>query len=173
MDGSSYTQVGRLRREHRLLNQVSSPHVVRSIEILEQGHRLALVLEDIGASALHNLELSGASRLGTFLSIAVHAARGLQALHDQGIVHNDISPNNVIWNSEQAHAQIIDLDIARQLSAHAHSAGNSAMLEGTLAYMSPEQTGRMNRSVDQRSDLYGLGATLYKLHTPSWYKRTQ
>ncbi|MFH1467608.1 MAG: AAA family ATPase [Pseudomonadota bacterium] len=156
-------QVERLRREHRLLSLVESPHVVRALDLVEQGHALGLVLEDVGGVSLRDSEQAGQVDLAAFLSVAVQAARGLAALHDAGIIHRDISPANIVWNRAEDLVQVIDLDIAQRASVHARTRGNPELLEGTLAYISPEQTGRMNRAVDQRTDLYALGATLYEL----------
>ena len=158
-------QVERLRREHRLLTSVDSPHVVKALDLIEEGHGLALVLEDAGALSLREAGLLGQVDLIAFLSVAVQAARGLAAIHGAGIIHRDISPANLVWNRASDLLQVIDLDIAQRANAHARTQGNPGLLEGTLAYLSPEQTGRMNRAVDQRTDLYALGATLYELLT--------
>ncbi|MFH1467609.1 MAG: AAA family ATPase [Pseudomonadota bacterium] len=154
-------QVEQLRREHRLLRSVSSPWVVGAVDLVEQGRGLGLVMEDAGGRALREIGIDTRLDHGQFLALAVQVARGLAALHEAGIIHRDISPANIVWNGERA--QIIDLGIAQRVNAHARTAGNPALLEGTLAYISPEQTGRMNRSVDLRADLYSLGATLYEL----------
>ncbi|MBE9184432.1 AAA family ATPase [Microcoleus sp. LEGE 07076] len=100
-----------------------------------------------------------------FLNIAIQLAKGLVFLHQNKIIHKDIKPANVIINSETNKVKIADFSIASRLNKETPQLKNPDRLEGTLAYMSPEQTGRMNRGVDYRSDFYSLGVTFYELLT--------
>ena len=156
-------EIERIRREHRLLSLVDSPHVVSPLGLEEHGRGLALVLEDVGGEALGLLGVAGNLDLRSFLGLGIQAARGLAAIHRAGVIHKDLSPGNIVWNRQSDRVQVIDLNIAQRLSARSGGGSGPGVLEGTMAYVSPEQTGRMNRSVDTRSDLYSLGATLYEV----------
>lgn len=101
----------------------------------------------------------------TALRLAALAADQLDALHQRGIIHKDIHPNNIIIGSDSQSVTIIDYSVAARLDLRANFVTNSGQMEGSLAYLSPEQTGRMNRVVDYRCDLYSLGAVLYELFT--------
>jgi len=155
----------RLHREHRLLAELSSPHLVRPVGMIADGNAQALVLEDLGARSLDKLEIFGRLSTAEFLGVAAALARGLAHLHEHRIVHRDINPFNVVWNRASGELRIIDLSIAAKLVATSNSIPNAGLMQGTLAYMPPEQTGRTNQAIDARSDLYALGATLYELLT--------
>ncbi len=100
-----------------------------------------------------------------FLAIAIQLAAALAELHKQHIIHKDIKPHNIIINQAKRQVKIIDFSISSQLEKENPTLSHPDLLEGTLAYMSPEQTGRMNRSLDYRTDFYSLGVTFYELLT--------
>lgn len=102
---------------------------------------------------------------GTALRLAAQAAGQLDALHQRGIIHKDLHPHNIIVGPGGHSVTIIDYSMAARLDLRPHFSTNAGQLEGALAYLSPEQTGRMNRTVDYRCDLYSLGAVLYELFT--------
>lgn len=97
-----------------------------------------------------------------FLYIASAAAEALGEIHQHNIIHKDISPFNILVNLQERSVKIIDFGISSNFDLKNHYLGNPERLEGTLAYNSPEQTGRMNRTVDYRTDLYSLGITFYE-----------
>jgi len=103
--------------------------------------------------------------IAQFLNIAIQLAKALEFLHQNQIIHKDIKPANIIINSETMQVKLADFSIASRLNKETPNLKNPDRLEGTLAYMSPEQTGRMNRAVDYRSDFYSLGVTFYELLT--------
>ncbi len=103
--------------------------------------------------------------LQEFLSIAIKTTESLAAIHTANIIHKDINPSNIVYNPETKQLKIIDFGISTRLSRENQTVGNLDRLEGTLAYIAPEQTGRMNRGIDYRSDFYSLGATFYELLT--------
>ena len=156
-------EAGRLQAELRLGQLVQHPAVVRYHELIWDQHRPVLVIEDIGGEALSRQLDAGPLALPRFFEVALALAEGLAAIHQRGIIHRDINPSNVICDGRGV-TKIIDLGIAALL-AHSGEAreGPPQQIEGTLRYISPEQTGRMNRSVDHRTDLYSLGVTLYEL----------
>jgi hypothetical protein len=103
--------------------------------------------------------------IATFLRLAVGLSVGLRALHERGLVHKDIKPTNILVDSASGHAWLMGFGIASHLPRERQVPAPPEFIAGTLAYMAPEQTGRMNRSIDSRSDLYSLGVTLYQMLT--------
>ncbi|MCG8365032.1 MAG: serine/threonine-protein kinase PknK, partial [Pseudanabaenales cyanobacterium] len=103
--------------------------------------------------------------LEQFFPLAIQIARILGEIHAAQIIHKDINPGNIVFNPVTGIVKIIDFSIATQLNRETPVLKSPSVLEGTLAYLSPEQTGRMNRSLDYRSDFYSLGATFYELLT--------
>lgn len=99
------------------------------------------------------------------LKLAVKVVDILGSIHEQNVIHKDIKPSNIIWNRERDIVQVIDFDLAVKLSKERRDFQNSGVLEGSLLYISPEQTGRMNRNIDYRSDYYSLGVVLYEMMT--------
>ncbi len=154
-------EVAELRREHRLLGCISSPRVVSALDLVPHGNGVALVLEDIGACSLVERLRTGAPlSLTEGLTVARDLAAALEAVHAQGIVHRDIKPANVVVHPQTLELRLIDFNTSARLDA---AEPTNAELEGTLAYLSPEQTGRMNRPVDRRADLYSFGVLLFEL----------
>jgi predicted ATPase/GAF domain-containing protein/tRNA A-37 threonylcarbamoyl transferase component Bud32 len=156
----------RLRREFAILNDLRDvPGVVRAYALEKHGRSLALVMEDLGPSSLRDVEAARRVDVGAALCIAVSLAGTLAALHERGVIHKDIKPHNIMIDEAMSSPRLVDFGISARLEREAAEASSPAALEGTLAYMSPEQTGRMNRAVDRRTDLYSLGVTLYELLT--------
>jgi serine/threonine protein kinase len=127
--------------------------------------RLVMVLEDFGGESLTRYLGDQALEVTKFLRLAIQISDILGKIHQRNIMHKDINPSNIIWNPDTAQLKIIDFGISTELSREQPEIRNPNVLEGTLAYMSPEQTGRMNRAMDYRTDLYSLGATYYRLLT--------
>ena len=103
--------------------------------------------------------------VGHFLRLASGIAMALGKLHQRGLVHKDIKPTNILVNSATGEVRLTGFGIASRLSRERQAIEPPEALTGTLAYMAPEQTGRMNRSIDSRSDLYALGVTFYQMLT--------
>ncbi len=159
-------QLARLRHEHEVLAGIDDPHIVKSRGLLQHGHGLALVLEDVGENSLDHVIASGTADLGRRLELAVSLARTVAAVHRHRVIHKDIKPHHFfIRNDAPDTTALIDFGLATSLAQRVQAAAKVTELEGTLAYIAPEQTGRMNRVVDWRSDLYSLGVTLYELFT--------
>src|SRR5215831_15424850 len=102
---------------------------------------------------------------GRFLRLAIPVAAALGKLHQRGLVHKDIKPGNVLMNETTGEARLTGFGIASRFVRERQSPRPPETIAGTLAYMAPEQTGRMNRSIDSRSDLYALGVTFYQMLT--------
>lgn len=150
-----------LRHEHRILSEISIEGVAKTYGLHEQDGRLLLLLEDFGGMSL--AEACKRRRLSTdaFFDVAILLAQAVAHVHQAGIIHKDISPANIVWNTETGRAKLIDFGISARASRdRAPTAPRE--LQGTLAYISPEQTGRTHRHIDSRSDLYSLGCTLYE-----------
>ena len=130
---------------------------------VRHGNRLVLVTEDIGARSLAHHVAAGKLDTSAFLRVAIKTVERLAAIHRANIIHKDINPNNIIWNPDTDELKIIDFNISSVHRREKPTVSSLDVLEGTLAYIAPEQTGRMNRDIDYRSDLYSLGATFYRL----------
>ncbi len=151
--------------EFDILSRLSASGVAHAREIRQAGHAPILVLESIDAPTLR-VALDGKSmRVKDFLGFAQAAVRALGEVHAAGVIHKDLNPDNILFDPATGEVHLIDFDIATELPREQPSIGEVTQVEGTLPYISPEQTGRMNRSLDSRSDLYSLGATFYEALT--------
>ena len=164
-DYPSAIDLARMHHEHAILRSLSLPGVVRTYGLVATDHGPGLMLEDIGEQSVRTIIESGRPALGRFLELAIAMARVIDSIHQQNILHKDIKPEHFVIDAETGACKLIDFGIATRLSREAQPVMTSAPIEGTFAYISPEQTCRMNRAVDQRSDLYSLGVTLYELLT--------
>jgi PAS domain S-box-containing protein len=158
-------QLTALRREYQILASLSIDGVARPLELVTHRDRVALVLEDAGGVPLKTLIANSPLSLPQVLSIGVQLATVLGELHRRGIIHKDVNPNNVLVDAATSRVTLTDFGIASRLTSEQQPPSHPHLLEGTIAYMSPEQTGRMNRDVDYRTDLYSLGVTLYEMLT--------
>ena len=159
-------KLARFRREYELtrrLQQLAGVIQVSNLDTYQQ--TLFMVLEDFGGESLANILNNRQLELPEFLRLTNRLAGIVGHIHQQRIIHKDINPSNIIWNPQTDQLKIIDFGISSELSREQPKFQHPNVLEGTLAYMSPEQTGRMNRVVDYRTDLYSLGVTFYHLLT--------
>jgi PAS domain S-box-containing protein len=156
----------RSEHEYSLREDLDAMWAVRPIAIARHWDRTVLVLEDPGGRPLDQL-LGNALDLTLCLRVGISLATAIGHLHQRGILHKDIKPANVLVNSETGHIWLMGFGIASRLVRERQSPEAPEFVAGTLAYMAPEQTGRMNRSIDSRSDLYSLGVTLYQMVTGS------
>lgn len=163
----SWRALSRLRMEHALLSELQGlPGIPRVEELVSEGRLLGLVLEDLGPTNLGQwIAARGHLDPTTAIAIAIPVAKTLSALHARRIVHKDVKPSNIMIDESTLEPHLIDFGIATRLGRETQEAAIAAGLQGTLAYMAPEQTGRMNRPLDFRSDLYSLGVTLYEMLT--------
>ncbi|MBH8575516.1 AAA family ATPase [Nostocaceae cyanobacterium CENA369] len=155
-----------LKHEYKILSSlIDIAGVINTLALEKHQNGLALVLEDFGAISLKNFIDLHKLSLKEFLIIAIQLAAALASIHELQIIHKDIKPQNIVINATNLTIKLIDFSIASQLSRENQTVSNPNLIEGTLAYMSPEQTGRMNRSVDYRTDFYSLGVTFYQMLT--------
>ncbi|WP_150275737.1 diguanylate cyclase [Paenibacillus tepidiphilus] len=159
--------VMRFKQEYRLLQELSGQldGVIRPVDLQEMGGYYMMVLEDLGGTSLKRILAEDRPDQRTLLRLAIQVIDILGAIHDKHVIHKDIKPSNIIWNRERNKVQIIDFDLAVKLSKERQEFRNSGVLEGSLYYISPEQTGRMSRSIDYRSDYYSYGVMLYEMFT--------
>ena len=153
------------QREYDITHNLHFPGVVQVYAWETHQQRPVLVLEDFGGSSLTELQLAGEIELEQFLQLAISIVESLTQIHSANIIHKDINPSNIVFNPNTRQVKIIDFGISTVLSRETQSFKNPNVLEGTIIYISPEQTGRMNRAIDYRSDFYSLGGTFYKLLT--------
>lgn len=166
LSGSSTARViGRLTHEYDLLVKLGDvPGVVRTRGLEREAGQAVLFLEDL---QLHSLDRTLAAKrrlpVDMALRIGLGIARVLGDIHTAGVMHKDIKPQNILWNERTASATLFDFSIASELAEEAMNSTIPEALEGTLAYMSPEQTGRTARGLDTRTDLYSLGIVLFEV----------
>ncbi|PWC54719.1 AAA family ATPase [Azospirillum sp. TSO22-1] len=157
--------VPHFRREAEIARRLAGPGIVAVDGVEDSPEGLILVMPDSGGVSLDRLLEDGRLGVPETLRIGIAVAAALGRVHAAGMIHKDVTPANIVWNQATGTVELIDFGIAAELARESAAPADVRTLEGTVAYMAPEQTGRMNRSVDWRADFYGLGATLYRLLT--------
>ncbi len=165
-DGDLGAARSALHNEQRILDRLQGlpgcPRLVRYAPTLPE-----LAVADIGGVTLQASGLLGNLDLQGFLAVSRALAHAVAGIHGRGVIHKDLNPANILVRPSDLRVQIIDYDLATTFAEEHPGFDHPSVLPGTPAYLSPEQTGRMNRPVDYRTDLYSLGATLYALATGS------
>ncbi|MFB2919716.1 ATP-binding protein [Aerosakkonema funiforme] len=156
-------KLAQFKREYEITRNLNLPGVVKAYSLESHENHWVMLLEDFGGKSLAQLKLAGKLALIDFLNLAIDIAKILGQIHQKYIIHKDINLSNIILNPIDREVKIIDFGISTALSRENSTFRNPNLLEGTLAYISPEQTGRMNREIDYRSDFYSLGVTFYEL----------
>ena len=160
------TTISRLAHEFALKDYLDGAWAARPLELVHSRGRTLLVLESHSTSAL-DLLLGKPLELGRFLRLASAIAHAVGQLHERGLVHKDIKPANILLDPVTEQVWLTGFGIASRLPRERQAPEPPEFIAGTLAYMAPEQTGRMNRFIDSRSDLYALGVTFYQMLTGS------
>ncbi|MGM3305618.1 trifunctional serine/threonine-protein kinase/ATP-binding protein/sensor histidine kinase [Anabaena sp. WFMT] len=165
---SSFSEIVQFRNQYTIAKNLNFPGIIQtySLEAYQNGY--VLVMEDFGGISLtewRSKEGKKSQSLIQFLQIAISICHTLAFLYRHNIIHKDIKLANILIHPETKQVKLIDFSIASLLPWETQTIISPNLLEGTLAYISPEQTGRMNRGVDYRSDFYSLGVTLYELLT--------
>src|SRR6516164_3010206 len=156
----------KIEHEYSLRDELDSAWAVRPLTLSQQRGQTTLVLEDPGGKTLDQV-LAGPMEATRFLRLAASLATALTGLHKKDLIHKDVKPANVLVNPTTDQVRLMGFGIASRLPRERQAAAPPEFIAGTLSYMAPEQTGRMNRSIDSRSDLYALGVTLYQMLTGS------
>ncbi len=153
------------RHEYEIISSINSKSVIKTYGLAKLENGLAILLEDF--PGINLLEFSDKNRdnIPLLLELFIQTTEGLSAIHKNNIIHKDIKPQNILVNESEKTVRIIDFDISTRTQGENFSGDEVLKLEGTLAYLSPEQTGRMNRSIDYRTDYYSLGATFFEVLT--------
>ncbi|MCX4175789.1 MULTISPECIES: ATP-binding protein [Paraburkholderia] len=160
----SAASLDRLAHEFELKDELDGAWAVRPLELVHEGGGTLLVLEDPGGEPLDRL-LGAPLQLERFLQLAIGIVTVLGQAHQRGLIHKDIKPAHILVNDATGKVRLTGFGIASRLPRERQRPEHPELIAGTLAYMAPEQTGRMNRSIDSRSDLYALGVTLYEMLT--------
>lgn len=159
-------ELARFRREYEITCSLMEIDGIIQVYGLEPyKNSLLMMVEDFGGELLTRLLPDRTLKLSEFLQLAIRITDILGVIHQRHIMHKDINPSNIVWNPETDQLKIIDFGISTELSREQVEIRNPNVLEGTLAYMSPEQAGRMNRAMDYHTDLYSLGITFYEILT--------
>lgn len=158
-------EITRYKLEYEITRGLSLEGVIQAYGLQQYQSTFVIILEDFGGESLTKIIATRRFSLIEFLKLAIQITEILSEIHTANIIHKDINPSNIVLNLETQQLKIIDFGISTARSRETLTLKNPTVLEGTLAYISPEQTGRMNRSVDYRTDFYSLGATFYQLLT--------
>ncbi|BCL34887.1 serine/threonine protein kinase [Nostoc sp. MS1] len=169
-DYPSPQELTRYRQEYKIIRSLTLEGVVKAYSQQDYQRTLVIILEDFGAESLEQFihkhpDIFCPMPLSTFLGFAIALTNILGRIHAANVIHKDINPGNIVLNLDTGVIKIIDFGIATQFNRTNPTFKNPHVLEGTLAYLSPEQTGRMNRLLDYRTDFYSLGVTFYELLT--------
>src|ERR1700756_687673 len=154
----------RLAHEYGLRDELDVAWAARPLELVCERDRTMLLLEDPGSEPIGQL-LGAPLELGRFLRFAIDITSALGKAHRRGLVHKDVKPANILVNRTTGEVRLTGFGIASSLPRERQAPAPPETIGGTLAYMAPEQTGRMNRSIDSRSDFYSLGVTFYQMLT--------
>jgi predicted ATPase/signal transduction histidine kinase len=161
--------IAQLRHEYEIARSLALPGILQPLELVQDRHCQALLLEDFGGQSLQDyLRLQNPEQgvdLDFFFPVAIGLSRTLEQIHKNGITHRDIKPDNILLNPLTGQVKLGDFGIASQLTYENPEITAPQRMQGTLAYMSPEQTGRMNQPLDYRTDFYSLGVTFYQMLT--------
>ncbi|KYC40505.1 serine/threonine protein kinase [Scytonema hofmannii PCC 7110] len=165
----SFSELVQFHNQYTIAKKLNSPLIIQTYSLEPHQNGYALVMEDFGGISLKDyftcVETLQTKSLEEFLLLAIAMSKALDLLYRNNIIHKDIKPSNILINPETQQVKLIDFSIASLLPRETQTLISTNILEGTLAYISPEQTGRMNRLIDYRSDFYSLGVTFYELLT--------
>jgi predicted ATPase/signal transduction histidine kinase len=161
----SFSELVQFRNQYTIAKNLNLSGIVKPLALENYRNSYALVMPDEGYVSLQSLVNNKQLSVCHFLDIAIQLAEILHGLYQNRVIHKDIKPANILIHPTKNHIKLIDFSISSLLPKETQEIQNPNILEGTLAYISPEQTGRMNRGIDYRSDFYSLGITLYELLT--------
>ncbi|NQE32872.1 trifunctional serine/threonine-protein kinase/ATP-binding protein/sensor histidine kinase [Microcoleus asticus] len=169
----TFNELVQFRNQYTIAKNLDFPHIVKALTLEVYRNSYALVMKDFGGvslstylkTATNETQPSQALPLAEFLQLAIQLTDIIHYLYQKRVIHKDIKPANILINPDTKQIQLIDFSIASLLPRETQEIQNPNILEGTLSYLSPEQTGRMNRGIDYRSDFYSLGVTFYELLT--------
>ncbi|WP_013320763.1 AAA family ATPase [Gloeothece verrucosa] len=164
-DYPSPSELTRYKQEYKITCSLNADNIIKAYDLQRYKNSLVMFLEDFGGQSLKLLMSKVPFSLEEFLIIGIKIVEALAVIHAANIIHKDINPANIVYNQETGKLKIIDFGISTLLSSEIQTVSNINQLEGTLAYIAPEQTGRINRGIDYRADFYSLGVTFYEMLT--------
>lgn len=158
-------EIARFKQEYDLVRKLDIPNIITIFDLVRQDDQYAIIEEDFGGISLKDALKESHLDLKSLLDISAHISGTLGLIHKNNIIHLDIKPDNILIHAEKGEVKITDFGISTVLTHANDELYHPDVIGGTLSYMSPEQTGRMNRGVDYRTDIYSLGVTLYEMLT--------
>ncbi|OUC12010.1 MAG: hypothetical protein B0A82_24730 [Alkalinema sp. CACIAM 70d] len=161
----SFNELVQFRNQYSIAQELNAPGIIHTYSLEAYRNAYGLVMEDFGGISLSQWLQENQPTLMALLQVAIGLCETLQVLYQNRIIHKDIKPANILIHPDTQQVKLIDFSISSQLPRETQEILNPNILEGTLAYLSPEQTGRMNRGIDYRSDFYSFGITLYEMLT--------
>ncbi|MGD1806029.1 AAA family ATPase, partial [Dapis sp. BLCC M126] len=161
----SFNELVQFRNQYAIAKNLDLNGILKPYALERYKNGYVLIMEDIGAISLAEYQRQFSVSIEQFWEIALQIVEILHDLHQNQIIHKDIKPANILIHPETKEVKLIDFSISSLLPKETQSLQTPNVLEGTLGYLSPEQTGRMNRGIDYRSDFYSLGVTFYELLT--------
>ena len=161
----TFGELVQFRNQYGIAKNLPVAGIIQPLSLERFGNGYALVMADWGGISLDKYMQQQSLDLGDILAIVIQLADILQDLHSYRVIHKDIKPANILIHPQSKQVKLIDFSIASLLPKETQKIQNPNVLEGTLTYLAPEQTGRMNRGIDYRSDFYAIGITLYQLLT--------
>ncbi|MBD2579579.1 ATP-binding sensor histidine kinase [Oscillatoria sp. FACHB-1406] len=161
----SFSELLQFRNQYTIAKNLDFPGTVKPLALEPYRNNYALIMPDEGYISLRSFVTGNGLSSENFLKIGIQLAEILHQLYQNRVIHKDIKPANILIHPETQQVKLIDFSISSLLPKETQEIQNPNTLEGTLAYISPEQTGRMNRGIDYRSDFYALGVTFYELLT--------
>lgn len=161
----SSSDISRFLHEYETIRGLDLEGTVKTYEIIRHEGNIVLILEDFEAISLKEHLAKEQVTIGKFFEISTQLAEILGDLHKKGVVHRDLKPGNILIAEHTGSIKISDFGISQVITHENEEIYNPDVIEGTLRYISPEQTGRMNRAIDYRTDLYSLGVVFYEMLT--------
>jgi len=159
----TFNELVQFRNQYAIVKNLEIKGIVKPYVLERYQNRYALIMEDFGGISLGEYYQNSTPSIPEFLSLGIQLSEILHQLHQNRVIHKDIKPANILIHPETQEVKLIDFSISSLLPKETATLQTPNVLEGTLAYISPEQTGRMNRGIDYRSDFYSLGVTFYEL----------
>jgi predicted ATPase/signal transduction histidine kinase len=161
----SFNELVQFRNQYTIAKNLELDGIVHPYALEKYHNGFALIMEEVGADSLHHYITANPLALPEFFNVAIATVKTLEGLYKNRVIHKDIKPQNILIHPETKQIKLIDFSISSLLPRESQEIQSPNVLEGTLAYLSPEQTGRMNRGIDYRTDFYSLGVTFYELLT--------
>ncbi|MEK8017268.1 MAG: serine/threonine-protein kinase, partial [Candidatus Parabeggiatoa sp.] len=164
-DYPSFNELVQFRNQYTIAKNLDLDGIIHPDALENYNNGFAMIMEEVGAIALSEYVTANPLTLEAFFNIAIAIVKVLEGLYQNRVIHKDIKSHNILIHPETKQVKLIDFSISSLLPRENQEIQSPNVLEGTLAYLSPEQTGRMNRGIDYRTDFYSLGVTFYELLT--------